>query len=345
MKQCPVCQRTYTDDALSFCLEDGTQLRSVGTGSVAPPPFDQNYDPNKTLAFNSRDTSPPPANVQPVAPVRQPSVPPPSWSPTPSYTPPLSVQPARKSGKTLIIVAIAAVLVLGIGIVVLLTVIGNNSATSNTNANNSNRTVVNTNSNNANNTNNTNRSTTTASVLKDDFSTENWPTGANAFNSFYQNGEYHMQGKPDIYIYMFPQNSNSYATKDASVKVTARSVDGVTPEHGYGLVIHGKVNQNKHLEGYGFLLYTSSAPKYEIVRFTDGVVTPIVAWETSSVIRGGTSTNRIEVRTQGSQLSLYINGQFIKSITDTAGITEGIVGLYTTDTNEVAFDDMEIDKL
>jgi hypothetical protein len=347
MKQCPACQRTYTDDALSFCLEDGTQLQSVGTGSSATPSFDQHYDPNKTLAFNSRDTSPPPTNPSPIVPITQAPVSPPSWSPTPSYTPAPSVQTARKSGKTLIVIAIAAVLVLGIGIVVLLTVIGKNSSTSNTNTG-SNSTVVNKNSNtsvvNANNTNNTNRSTTTGSVLKDDFSTKNWPTGADAFGSFYQDGEYHMQGKTGIYVYMFPPNSASYTTKDASVKVTARSVDGKSPEHGYGLVIHGKVNQSKHLEGYGFLLYTGAAPKYEIVRFVDGVPTPVVAWEASTVIRGGTNSNQIEARTQGSQLSFYINGQFVKSITDTAGITDGVVGLYTSETNEVAFDDMEIDR-
>ena len=128
------------------------------------------------------------------------------------------------------------------------------------------------------------------------------------------------------------------------MKVAARSVAGQSPEHGYGLVIHGKVNQNKHLEGYGFLIRTGPTPQYEIARFADGVVTPVVAWETSSAIRGGTSSNQIEVRTQGSRLSLYINGQFAKSITDTSGFTDGIVGLYTSETNEVAFDDMEIDR-
>jgi hypothetical protein len=354
MKQCPACQRTYTDDALSFCLEDGTQLRSVGTGSAAPPSLDSNYDPNKTLAFNPRDTSPPPINMQPVAPVSRPPVSPPTWIPPPSYMPSPSVQPARKSGKTWIIIAIVGAIVLGIGIVVLLSVIGKNSSTSDSNANNSNRTVVNrnanntvanaNNSNNTNNSNNANRGTTTGSVLKDDFSTENWPTGESAFNSFYQNGEYHMRGKPGIYIYMFPQNSSNYTTKDASVKVVARSVDGKSPEYGYGLVIHGKVNQNKHLEGYGFLIRTGPTPQYEIARFADGVVTPVVAWETSSAIRGGTSSNQIEVRTRGPQLSLYINGQFARSITDTSGFTDGIVGLYTSETNEVAFDDMEIDR-
>jgi hypothetical protein len=356
MKQCPACKRIYTDDALSFCLEDGTQLQSVGTSESGPSSFDQNYDPNKTLAYSQpRETSPPPTNLHPAAPMNQAPMAQGAWSPTPSYSPMPAMQPARKSGKGWIIGAIAGVIALGIGIVVLLMIIGKDSSTANKNANassnravvinkNSNSVVVN--ANNTNNTNNTNRDTTTthASFLKDDFSTENWPTGESAYGSFYQDGEYHMKGKPSLYIFMFPRNSANYTTEDANVKVTTRNVDGKSPEYGYGLIIHGKVNQQTQLEGYGFLIYTGQMPKYEIVRFVAGEATPLVKWESSPVIRGGTNSNQIEVRTQGSKLSLYINGQFVKSITDTAGMTEGFVGLYTSETNEVAFDDMEIDR-
>jgi hypothetical protein len=353
MKQCPACNRIYTDDALSFCLEDGTQLQNATFGGDAPPSYDQGYDPNKTLAYTQpRETSPPPVNVHPAAPLNPTPMTPPSWSPTPSYSPTPTIQPARKSGRAWIIGAIAAVIVLGIGIFALLAIIGKDNSTSNNNAN-ANHTVVNkisnttvVNANNANNTNNANHDTisTPASFLKDDFSTENWPTGESAYDSFYQDDEYHMKGKPGLYIFMFPRNSGDYATKDATVKVTARNVDGKSPKHGYGLIIHGKVTQKTQLEGYGFLIYTSAPAQYEIVRFVAGEPTPVVEWESSSVIRGGTNSNQLEVRAKGSQLSLYINGQFVKSITDTTGLTEGFAGLYTSETNEVAFDDMEIDR-
>jgi hypothetical protein len=353
MKQCPACKRTYTDDELSFCLEDGTQLQIAAFGGDAPPSFDQSYDPNKTLAYSQpRETSPPLTNVHPAAPQNQAPMTPPSWSPTPPYSPTPSIQPARKSGRAWIIGAIAAVIVLGVGIFALLAIIGKDSSTSNKNEN-ANRTVVNKNSNsgsvNANNTNNANNAnrdtiSTPASFLKDDFSTENWPTGESAYGSFYQDDEYHMKGKPGLYIFMFPRNSGDYTTKDATVKVTTRNVDGKSPKHGYGLIIHGKVTQKTQLEGYGFLIYTSAPTQYEIVRFVAGEPTPVVEWESSSVIRGGTNSNQIEVRAKGSLLSLYINGQFVKSITDTAGLTEGFAGLYTSETNEVAFDDMEIDR-
>lgn len=349
MKQCPACNRIYTDEALSFCLEDGTQLQSIGRASDASPTPDQSYDPNKTLAYTlPRETNPPPSNVYPPAPMNQtPAATPHVWSPTPAYSPTPTALPARKSGKGLIIGAIIAVAVLAIGIVVLLMIIGKDGSTSNTN---SNRVVVNKNSNpvvvNANNTNNANRNpvTTSASSLKDDFSTENWPTGEAAYGSFYQDGEYHMKGKPGLYIFMFPGKSNNYTTKDASVKVTARNVDGKSPSHGYGLIVHGKVAEGTRLEGYAFLIYTGSPAKYEILRFVGGEGKSVVDWTESSVIRSGTNSNQIEVRTRGSQLSLYLNGQFVKSITDTNGITDGVAGLYTSETNEVAFDDMEIDR-
>jgi type II secretory pathway pseudopilin PulG len=345
MKQCPACYRTYADDALLFCLEDGTQLVLAGQGGgAASTPF----DPNATLALSSpRDTNPPPDNFYPQAPPQQMPAPP-TWSPTPYNQP---GPPAQKSSaRAWIIGAVAAVIVLGIGIVVLLAIIGKDSQDEKNK--NANRTVV-SNANNANsnraNANNTNRGTVTApsTVLKDDFTTENWPTGDKAYGSFYEDGEYHMKGRPKLYVFMFPINNSAddlvnYSTKDATVKVTARSVDGKSPEYGYGLIAHGKVNPKGNLDGYGFLIYTGQTPMYEIVRFVDGEPTDIVKWTQSSVIRGGTNSNQIEVRTKGSQLSMYVNGQFLNSITDTANYAEGYVGLYTSETNEVAFDDMEI---
>jgi nitrate reductase NapE component len=51
MKRCPACQRTYTDDTLRFCLEDGTTL--LGSGASAPS------DPLAATLIDSppRDTS------------------------------------------------------------------------------------------------------------------------------------------------------------------------------------------------------------------------------------------------------------------------------------------------
>jgi len=345
MKQCSVCNRAYQDDAQLFCLEDGAQLTQASFDGVASSTF----DPNATLAYNPpRDTNPPPKNFYVQSPPAQATAHP-SWNPSPNVP---QLQSGRKSSATpWIIGAIVGVIVLGIGIVILLSIIGNNS----TNSSNKTPNRVTVNSSNtkgsdpvkANNTNRNNISVP-STILKDDFSNQNWPIGDKAYGSFYQDGEYHMKGRPKLYVFMFPLNNSqgepgNYASKGATVKVTARNVDGKSPEYGYGLIVHGKVGQKGNLEGYGFLIYTGSTPKYEIVRFIDGAPTNIVNWTESALIRSGTNSNQIEVRSQGSQLSMYVNGQFLKSITDTAN-AEGYVGLYTSETNEVAFDDMEIDR-
>lgn len=319
MKQCPACNRSYVDDALLYCLEDGSPLMpaSVGANAVA-------NDPNATLVYTpARETNPPPANLYPPAPVGHAPA-------TPVWSPATPVHDNRSAGKSnarpWIIAAIAAVIVLGAGIVVLLAVIGKNSASK------------------ASSTNRNNTETPTSNILKDDFSTQNWPTGDAAYGSFYQDGEYHMKGKPNLYLYLFPLNRGGYGSKDASVKVTARSVDGESPTSGYGLVMHGKVTPQRQLEGYAFLIYTGSPAKYQIARFDAGEMKPVVPWTDSPIIRVGTNSNQIEVRASGTQLSMYVNGQFLKSITDTANYTDGFAGLYTSETNEVAFDDMEINR-
>jgi len=325
MKQCPACNRTYTDDAQLFCLEDGAQLVQMGAGSASP------FDPNATLALGQpRDTNPPPEVSYP----QQTPAPghAPSWTPA-AYAPPAHTA-GRPGSKTWLVIAIAGVAVLALGIVALLAIIGSNtSGGSNKNAGGG---VV-------------NGPGQPSSVLKDDFSTENWPTGEQAYGNFYRDGQYHMKGRPNLYLYMFPLNTGGesllkYSTRNATVKITARSVTGESPSHGYGLIIHGKLSPKRNLEGYGFLVYTGEEPKFSIVRFADGVPTDIVAWENSSVIRTGANPNQLEVRTEGAQMSFYVNGQFLKSVTDAANVTDGYVALYTSQTNEVAFDDMEITR-
>ncbi|HYY57696.1 MAG TPA: hypothetical protein VE842_10220, partial [Pyrinomonadaceae bacterium] len=120
MKRCPTCSRTYTDDALSFCLDDGAPLLSVG--GDAPSSF----DPNATIAYPTpRDTTPPTEVYAPRAapPPGQQAPPPPfqqqpGWSPGPGGQPPYQ-QPARKKSSALpwILGGAALLLVLGIGLV------------------------------------------------------------------------------------------------------------------------------------------------------------------------------------------------------------------------------------
>jgi hypothetical protein len=126
------------------------------------------------------------------------------------------------------------------------------------------------------------------------------------------------------------------------VKVTARSVDGTVPSSGFGLMVHCAQSKAKQLEDYALLIYPSDSPQYEIIMHKDGTQTPLVNRTPSTAIRSGKSPNQLEVRINGSELSFYVNGEFLTKINDVQNYKRGRAGLYTSDVTEVAFDDLEI---
>jgi hypothetical protein len=346
MKRCPQCNRTYTDDALSFCLDDGSPL-TIASG---PPPL----DPGATVQYPSaRDTTPQPTIAyHPSQAAPPPLTPPPAWSPMPPpQTQKRSVWPW--------VLGIGAVLVLmGIGVFILIFAVfrvtsGNNNNRVANNSNNANWKSANRNSNKNTNSDdtNTNENTNTSltpSSFTDDFATQSWGIGTwDDGKAWYQDEEYHMHAISGRFIEMYGPDTDKkeYYDRNATVRVGLRSIDGNPPETGYGLVVHGDKNKkDSSLEDYGFLLFNGPSPKYKIVLHKGGAETNIVSWTSSSVIRTGTSPNQIEVRIRDLNLDLYINGQFITSITDSAGYKNGRVGFYTSDAGEVAFDDLEISK-
>jgi hypothetical protein len=334
MKRCPTCSRTYTDDALSFCLDDGAPLLSVG--GDAPPSF----DPNATLAYPTpRDTSQQPQSFPP-PPSNQSFPPPPTpggWAPGPTAAP--YPQAARKkSALPWILGGAAVLLVLGIGFVVLIAILAAIGANSNSNR----TTTTNTGRPSGSNT----RTTTTPStgatlVVRDDFSSEKWPSDNN--ENKYEDGEYHMHSSTGNYIVVLGPDQSDYYTKERTMRVTARSVDGTASSYGYGLVVHGKLKSGEPV-GYAFLVYTGNDPSYAVYHLTGDQDRTLVKWTSSSVVRSGTNTNQLEVRIKGDQLSYYVNGQYVTSITDSAGYGDGRVGFFTSNDNPVAFDDLEIYK-
>lgn len=349
MKRCPTCNRTYTDLSLNFCLEDGTPLQSDAPGA----------DPNATLRYPSaRDTAePPPTEIYRPAttPPPRPAPPPPppptqseqypqQWSPTPTQAP-------RKKSNAVwwILGGLAALVVIGVGLVVMIIALA--SLSSNTNGNlNANTRETNRNANvtanvNANsNTANANTIVTPSGPIVDDFSEKKWNIGNSQFGRmWYDNGEYHMSSKPQTYIVMYAPSSD-YSTENATVKVTARSVDGSVPSAGFGLVVHGGYSKAKRIEDYGLLIYPGDQPEYEIVMHKDGNQSSLVTRTPSSAIKSGSSPNELEVRIKGSELSFYANGQLLTRITDTENYRRGLAGFYTSDGTEVAFDNLEIDR-
>src|SRR5262249_31446693 len=78
MKICPRCQRTYTDDNLNFCLDDGVVLQQSGSA-----------DPPATVFMNQPPTNP--AGSTPSQPNAQPA-----WNTAPQQY----GGPPKKSSKT-----------------------------------------------------------------------------------------------------------------------------------------------------------------------------------------------------------------------------------------------------
>lgn len=92
MKRCPTCNRTFADESLSYCTEDGTPLASDAASSLSASP-----DMTPTQAFNAG-----PAQA--------------GWNAPAPYTPPVS-SPAGKRSKLPWIIGAGVLLVAGLLIV------------------------------------------------------------------------------------------------------------------------------------------------------------------------------------------------------------------------------------
>jgi hypothetical protein len=360
MKSCPTCNRTYTDASLNFCLEDGTPLTVSTPGSAAP-----GFDPNATIRYtdardtDARDTKSPPAQAYhpttpPVYKVADPVAQHGSQfgqqqrSPLPSP----GYQTKKSNAVWWILGGLAVLGIIAIGVVIMIVALTTMRSNSNANSNRANvnsRVNRNANVNTNANSSNTNVNTTLPVSLTDDFSEKKWGTGNYAFGDiWYADDQYHMRSKSKTYLVMYAP-SGDYKTGNATVRVTARSVDGRPAASGFGLIVHGEKSTSGQLEDYALLIYTGDVntgaePKYEIIKHKGGLQTELVPWVTSKIIRTGTNPNQLEVRSKGSELSFYINGQYVNRITDSENFRGGIAGLYTSDTAEIVFDDLEIKR-
>jgi hypothetical protein len=236
---------------------------------------------------------------------------------------------------------------MGIGLVILIFAVAsisnnNNNNRSANNSNNNNSRSANRNSNT--NSNSNSNSTTSSASFTDDFSAQSWGTGPSQYGkTWYQNEEYHVQATKGGYIVMYAPKTGQYNTENATVRVGARNIDGTATSKGYGLLVHGE-NKSGNLEDYGFLIDTGDKGYYRVIQHKGGEEITLVPWTVSSTIRTGTSPNQMEVRIKDRKLDFYINGQFVTSLTDVGNYLRGLAGFYSSDTTEVAFDDLEFSR-
>jgi hypothetical protein len=344
MKICPRCQKTYTDDNLNFCLDDGVVLQQQSTAGSEPP---------ETVFMNQpRPTNPSPAvTSQPN--LQQP--PPPAWNTAPQQ---YGGQQKKKSSKAWIWVLLIlglVVVVCGSGSVAALYFIGK-SAENNTAANTTANTKPSTNSR----TTTANTATNSTSTLVSNTSTSGpSPDGRDTVqdidlselviensqygNTAFANDEFTMSSKKPDFYYVIVAKGMGYTTNDGDTRVTLSNRDNGASTLGYGLVFHS--GPTPLMQDYAFLI-DSKKKRYRVAHHTPGDEENVIPWTNSNLIRDGSQENTLEVRDRASdnKIELYINGQLVNTIPNTYGYSNGVPGLYTGGTTPIVFKQLEILK-
>jgi len=318
MKICPVCRKTYSDDNLNFCLEDGSLL----TQSQGQP------QPETVLMSQPRPTDPNrPQGMQQAAPT--------AWAPPPQYP-----TPQKKSKAWMWAVGILGlvVLVCGGGFAILVA-IGVMSSDNSSNSQTQKNTRVST---------TPAPSTPTSSSPGDDdlnnvqsIDLSEWVREFSAYGTTeFTDGELLMASKQKSFYYVLLA-PDDYSTEGAATSVTLRNVDDANSSLGYGLIFHS--NPTPLIQDYAFLL-DAKKKRYRVVRHEPQKETALVPWTNSSLIKDGAAENIIEARDKGDKTDLYINGQLVNSVSNTYAYKGGVPGLYSGDSVKIAFKDLEIRK-
>ncbi len=315
MKICPRCQKTYSDDGLNFCLDDGatlSQSKAVDNSLPATVLLNQPRSTAQNQSFGSQSSGQS------------------GWNQNPSQ---FSMQPpAKKSKGWLWAVGILGGLALlcGGGFIGFVFWAANQE-----NANrNTNRVLI---------ANTSQKSPTPANkATTQKINLSGWVKGDTEIGTTeFTGGEFVMGSKEKGYYYVLCAKDNVYKTENATTKVTVRNVNQDSSALGFGLVIHS--NPVPLTQDYAFLIDSESG-KYRVVRHTPGDEIIVESWKRSTAIKDGAQKNVLEVRDENKKMNFYINGVFIKAIDNTDGYSGGVAGLYSGDAVKIAFSDFEISK-
>ncbi len=320
MKICPRCQKTYPDDNLNFCLEDGMVLAQ---STDLPPATVVMGEPRPT---QTEVPSPGHFNTSAVGKTPQ----------------PYGFAQPRKSSRAWVWVLLilgGLVVVCGGGFVAILAYIGyqaENASSSNVSSNNRNGTVP------ASNKAVSNTSAPLKSSSRSDLETvdlEPWTAVSAAFaDKTFTGGELLMNTKQKGFYYV-QLSPDVYGTDDADTRVTLRNVDDASGVLGYGLVFHSDPQPLQR--GYAFLI-DAKRGRYRVVRHLSQNENSVITWTNSTAIKKGTAENIIEVRDLDDKIELYINGTMVRTMKNTDGYAGGVPGLYAGDAVKVAFKNLEI---
>ena len=316
MKICPTCRRTYDDDALNFCLEDGSVLNFSFDDSSAP-----------TIAMNQ---------PRPTAPAQSPQSVQQTWATTPAAPYPAQA-PKKKSRGWLwaILILGLGVLLCGGGIAGIFVYVASVADTNTRVANNSSNWRSNT-------SNSTNSNSTqidpsrVQAVGLEEWAKQTSSWGTNEF----VDGELVMASREKGNYYVIVA-ADKYKTEKVATRVTLRNVENADSGLGYGLVIHSDSTPLQN--DYAFLIDTKRK-RFRVVRHDPETEIPVVAWTTSKLINEGSGENVLEARDKSGKIEFYLNGELATTVTNKTGPSTGVPGLYTGDAAKISFKKLEIIK-
>jgi hypothetical protein len=315
MKICPTCRRTYEDDGLNFCLEDGAVL-TLAPGDAAPT----------VVMEQPRPTDPTPDTRMRT-----------SWDAQgqPAY----SMQPPKKSSKAWVwVLAIFAILILvcGGGVAGFFYYVA---------------TIANTNNNSAKgpssarNTNTFTQGTPNASPGQtgeaQEIELSGWVEEPTVWlETSFADGEFLMTSRQKGYFYVLVAKRDEFGDAPVS-RVTLRNTTDQPTELGYGLVFHSDITPLKN--DYAFLIDTKKK-KFRVVRHDAEQEKTVTAWTNSNLIKPGSEPNTLEARDKGDKIELYINNQLASTITNKQGPKGGVPGLYVGDGAKIGFSKFAVVK-
>ena len=316
MKICPTCRKTYSDEGLNFCLEDG----SVLVLSNEPPP---------TVMMNQA----PPT-------VQSPGFTNPNAQGFGSQAPQnYSMQPVQRSSKTLLWVLLIlgglAVVCSG-GLIGFFAYVGSitdtNSNTNNSTPSNRIRTTRLP----SNSTDPPDAKTTTETVDLTEWAKETSPYATKEVV-----GDELLMGTKEKGYYFVLVSQGEYTTEKATASLSVRNVADAATNLGFGIVFHSDIQPLK--KGYAFLI-DSKRKRFRVVRHEPSKEIIVAPWTNSKLIKDGTEANILEVRDKGLTSELYINGEMVRTIPNSFRSTNGVAGIYSGDGIKIAFKDLKLTK-
>ena len=325
MKICPRCQKTYTDDNLNFCLEDGSVLNTMN--AVPPPPTNPMNEP--------RATAQPQGFSQPQ---QQ------GWNlQQPGGQQQYAVQPAKKSSKTWIWVLLilgTVILVCGGGIIGAFIYVGNKAQEVANAVANSNYNVSAKNRNTSTTSNSTSTSTSSsARTSVEDLDLTNWVPKESKYADVHTEGDELFVKNNDPKYYYVLAGTDDQKTVDADALITVRNINNSDTNLGYGLVFHSMTIPL--MKGYAFVI-DSKKKRYRVVHHSPTKEDAVINWTRSDAINDGSQPNTLEARDNDGSVDLYINDQKVNTIDNAFGYAQGVIGIYSSSGIPVVFSNMQL---